>query len=195
MEEFELEPGEEVVMTVREHILVFALQLIPLVILAVIPWVLGGLISWFMAANAAANASFASISIPAHIWQFFTGVWLLCVWTAAFGMFTRYYLTVWVITNLRIVDIKQHGFFNREVSSFMLLRVQDVTTDVSGLLATLFGFGRLSVETAGKDEDFHMAGIEHPEAIRDVIMGQVAKLHGTGGSYAAPAALDAGDGV
>jgi len=177
MEEFELEPGEEIVLTVREHILVFSLQLIPLFILAFIPWILGGLVSWFAAANPAAGASLMSLGIPAHVWHFFIGVWLLCVWTAAFGMFTRYYLTVWVITNLRIVDIKQHGFFNREVSSFMLLRVQDVTTDVSGLLATLFHFGRLSVETAGKDEDFHMTGIERPAAIRDIIMGQVAKLH------------------
>jgi uncharacterized membrane protein YdbT with pleckstrin-like domain len=101
----------------------------------------------------------------------------LCVWTAAFGMSTRYYLTVWVITNLRIVDIKQHGFFNREVSSFLLTRVQDITTDVAGILGTLIGFGRLSVETAGKDEEFEMANIAHPEAVRDVIMAQVAQLH------------------
>ena len=180
MEEFELEPGEEVVMTVREHILVFTLQLIPLVFLAFLPWILSILFHWFIGMNAAsgtASTAFGALSLPGHVWSFFIGVWLLCIWTACFSMLTRYYLTVWVITNMRIVDIKQHGFFNREVSSFMLLRVQDVTTDVSGLLATLFGFGRLSVETAGKDEDFHMTGIEHPEAIRDVIMSQVAKLH------------------
>ena len=117
------------------------------------------------------------VHLPAHIGRFFLGTWLLCVWTGAFSTFTQYYLTVWVITSLRIVDIRQKGFFSREVSSFMLTRVQDVTTDVSGVLATLFHFGRLSVETAGNDEDFAMNGISAPADIRDTIMRQVAIAH------------------
>lgn len=165
MEEFELEPGEEIVSAVRVHPYVLAMRLLPFLLMVFVPVILSGLIAAFV-------PSFHS-SLP----RFFTGFWLLGVWVGAFTTFTQYYLTVWVITNLRIVDIRQRGFFNREVSSFMLTRVQDVTTDTSGLLATLFHFGRLSVETAGKDEDFAMNGIADPEGIRDLIMRHVAGAH------------------
>jgi len=171
MEEFELEPGEEVVSSVRVHPYVLAMRLLPFVIMFFVPAILSGLISIFT------TSAGSGVALPSHISRFFTGVWLLGVWMGAFTTFTQYYLTVWVITNLRIVDIQQHGFFNREVSSFMLTRVQDVTTDTSGVLATLFHFGRLSVETAGKDEDFAMNGIADPEGIRDIIMRQVAVAH------------------
>ena len=175
MEEFELEPGEEIVASVRTHPFVLAMRLLPFVVLVFVPWILGGFFSVFSTAAPSASGLFSGL--PSHVSRFFTGVLLLFAWTGAFSVFTKYYLTVWVITNLRIVDIRQHSFFNREVSSFMLTRVQDVTTDVSGLLATLFHFGRLSVETAGQDEDFAMNGISDPAGVRDIIMRQVAMAH------------------
>jgi hypothetical protein len=58
--------------------------------------------------------------------------------------------------------------------------VQDVTTSVNGLFATVFGYGALDVETAGKDERFGMYGIQNPEHIRDLIMREVAALHADG---------------
>ncbi len=177
MEEFELEPGEVIVKEVRQHLFVLALRVIPILILAFLPWILFGALAVFAQMSTDAATAFLSFSPPPGAMRFLTGIWLLVVWTALFGLLTRYYLTVWVITNLRIVDIRQHGFFSREVSSFMLTRVQDVTTNVSGFLATLVGFGVLSVETAGNDENFFMHGIAHPEHVRDIIMRQVAQLH------------------
>ena len=177
MEEFELETGEVIVAQVRQHLFVLALKLLPLLVLAYAPGILGGIFSVFSSANPAASAAFTTLTLPPDAMRFVTGVWLLILWTAAFSIVTRYFLTVWVITNLRIVDIKQYGFFNREVSSFLLIRVQDITTQTSGFLATLIGFGRLSVETAGNDEHFEMRGISRPESIRDLIMRQVALLH------------------
>lgn len=177
MEEFELEPGEEVVTNVRTHPFVLIIRLLPFIFLAFVPWLASGFLSFFASASPEAAGAFTGFNLPAHLGRFLYGFWYLCLWTGTFSTFTRYYLNVWVITNLRIVDIKQYSFFNREVSSFLLARVQDVTTDISGLPATLFGFGKLSVETAGKDEDFHMEGLADPTRIRDIIMSQVAQIH------------------
>jgi hypothetical protein len=183
MEEFELEPGEEIIVSVRTHIFVLAMRLLPFLLMAFVPWIALSLLSVFDAFSPQAAGAVGGLGLPAHLSRFFTGLWLLLTWTGAFSVFTQYYLTVWVITNLRIVDIKQKGFFNRVVSSFMLTRVQDVTTDTSGIIATLVHFGRLSVETAGKDEDFAMNGIAEPEAIRDIIMRQVAIAHQANPGY------------
>ena len=177
MEEFELESGEVVVRSVRQHLFVLALQFLPLVVLFFLPALASSFLSLFSSMNPATGAAIANINLPPNVVNFFTGLFYLGLVTAAFSLFTRYYLTVWVITNLRIVDIKQKGFFNRHVSSFLLIRVQDLTTEVSGLLGTLIGFGKLSVQTAGQDDDFSMDGIAHPAYVRDVIMSQVSALH------------------
>ena len=112
--------------------------------------------------------------------RFFLGMWWLFLWMGMFSIFIRYFLTLWIITTTRIVDIHQHGFFSRHVSSFLLNRVQDVTTDVEGFIPTLFRFGTLDVETAGRDEKFEMYGITHPVELRDLIMREVAALHADG---------------
>lgn len=177
MEEFELEPGEEIVTSVRVHIFVLIVRMLPYLFMALVPWFLLAFLSIFSGFAPEAASTFGGFALPSHVWRFFIGTWLLFTWIGAFTTFTKYYLTVWVITNLRIVDIKQRSFFSREVSSFMLTRVQDVTTDISGLLATLFHFGRLSVETAGHDEVFALNGIASPADIRDIIMRQVAIAH------------------
>ena len=106
------------------------------------------------------------------------GGWWLLVATAAFNAFTRAYLNLWVLTNHRIVDIKQRRYFNRVVSSLLLGRVQDVTIDVEGVLESLLGFGDIHVQSAGTTERFRMRGIPRPEAMRDIILKYVATPRG-----------------
>ncbi|HEX7651686.1 MAG TPA: PH domain-containing protein [Candidatus Paceibacterota bacterium] len=177
MEEFELEPGERVIRSIRKHWIIFALRLLPYALLGVLPLALPAVV----AALSNAVPAFADIG-PNPLWQFALGMWWLFLWIGAFNTFVRYYLDQWVITTTRIVDIHQYGFFNRRVSSFLLDRVQDVTTSVDGFLATMVGFGTLNAETAGRDEQFQMMGVANPEGLRDLIMREVADLRAAGHS-------------
>ncbi|HEY0010780.1 MAG TPA: PH domain-containing protein [Candidatus Paceibacterota bacterium] len=174
MEEFELEPGEHIITQVRQHLFVLFLRLVPYLLLALAPFVLAPVFTALMSTGAADSLPLAETSSSA---RFFLGLWWLFLWMAIFHIVTKYFLTVWVITSHRIVDIKQIGFFRRRVSSFLLIRVQDVTTDVHGIFATLIGFGNINVETAGSHDTFCMRGIRFPEFIRDLIMREVAALH------------------
>lgn len=180
MEEFELEPGEVVLHSVRQHPFVLFMRILPFIILAIAPMIV---LSAFMKLAAMGGQDLsglaAQLSPESPVVRFMLGMWWLFAWVGAFGTFTRFYLTVWIITSSRIVDIKQYSFFNRQVSSFLLIRVQDVTTEIYGVVGTIVGYGRLHVETAGRDERFTMDGIAHPQYIRDVIMNQVATLHGS----------------
>jgi len=180
MEEFQLEPGETIVRVVRQHVFVLILRLLPFVLLAFIPAILDLLLHFVRgSASVSLPAAQASALMPAFggTGRILTGIWLLFVWMAAFSTFLKYYLTSWIITNTRIVDIRQYGFFSRAVSSFLLIRVQDITTEIYGLIPTLVGYGHLHVETAGNDESFSMNGIAHPQQLRDQILNQVALLH------------------
>ena len=177
MEEFELEPGEHIILMVRQHLIVLFLKLLPFAFLAILPFIIAPFFSMFERAATGVTAVTGDLSAS---FRFFIGIWWLFLWMAVFQIITKYFLTSWVITSHRIVDIEQIGFFQRKVSSFLLIRVQDVTTDVHGILATLLGFGDIHVETAGSHEKFKMPGVHSPENLRDLIMGEVAALHAEG---------------
>ncbi|MEA2701931.1 MAG: hypothetical protein QOE22_640 [Candidatus Parcubacteria bacterium] len=176
MEEFELEPGETILLQIRQHLFVLFLKLLPFILLAIAPFIVAPLFAMF--AKTAAGAAVSGDLSPAF--RFFIGLWWLFLWMGSFQIITKFFLTSWVITSHRIVDIEQIGFFSRKVSSFLLLRVQDVTTDVRGILSTLIGFGDIHVETAGNHETFYMRNVRSPEYLRDLIMGEVALLHQDG---------------
>jgi hypothetical protein len=169
MKEFELEPGEHVVLQVRKHWFIFLAELLPYAIIALIPFAIPPLLSY--APPLAQYKEFFSFSTP--VARAGLGVWLLITWTAAWGTFTRYFLNAWVLTNNRIVNIKQRRFFSREVSSLFLSRIQDVTTDVVGLIPSLLNIGTIKAQTAGEEVDFVMEGIPKPEYMRDLILKYV----------------------
>jgi hypothetical protein len=179
MEEFELEPGEQIVRSVRRHWLIFVARLLPYAILAAAPLLIPALV-----ARAGDLLPGLAEGTSGPLWAFSVGMWWLFLWVGAFNTFVRYYLDQWVVTTVRIVDIHQYAFFRRRVSSFLLARVQDVTTSVDGFLPTLVGFGTLNVETAGRTEVFRMDGVPHPTGLRDLIMRQIAALHGAHGDRA-----------
>ena len=169
--EFELEPSEEVLVETRKHWLLFAFELLPFAFLAFLPLALPAILS--LAPPLAPYAHLVSITSATGRAGF--GVWLLLVWTAAWGFYTRYYLNLWILTNLRIVEITQRHFFDRQVSSVLVARVQDVTTEVSGLLLSLLHIGNIHVQSAGTIDEFHMNGVGSPGKLRDLILSHVAK--------------------
>jgi hypothetical protein len=170
MKEFELEPGEHVVRQTRKHWFIFLLELLPYAILAIIPFAIPKIL--ILTAFTAPYATY--FDYHTLLARVALGMWLLIVWTSAWGTFTRYFLNAWVLTNQRIVDIKQRGFFKRGVSSLLLPRVQDVTTDVSGILSSLLDIGDIKVQSAAADVEFTMRDIPHPEQMRDIVLKYVS---------------------
>lgn len=171
MREFELEPGEHVVQETRKHWFLFAKGLLPYAIFAIMPFAIPNLIS--LAPSLTKYAAYFNYADP--LVRAILGAWLLIIWTGAWGAFTRYYLDVWILTNKRLVDIDQQGFFSRQVSSLLLSRVQDVTITVHGFLPSVLSIGTITVQSAGATEEFTMQGIPHPEQMRDLILKYVAE--------------------
>ena len=173
--EFELEADEHVVRQTRKHWLLFLIELLPSAILAILPFALPKLL--LLAPPLVPYA--ARIDFTSPLMRAALGIWLLMTWTGAWSAFTRYYLNAWVLTNERIVTIKQRGYFAREVSSVLLTRVQDVTTNVTGMLPSFLDIGNIKVQSAGADVEFTMRGIPHPAQMRDLILKYVPENDGT----------------
>jgi hypothetical protein len=170
--EFELEPGEAVLKEVRKHWFLFVLGLLPYLVLAFVPFLIPPAIR--LVPQLAALSHFSGWGTP--LARLALGMWWLLLWSSAFSAFTQYFLNAWIITNQRIVEIEQQGFFDREVSSLLLNRIQDVTIDTRGLMHSLLDIGDINVQTAGTIDRFTMDNVPNPPALRDIIL-QHAALH------------------
>lgn len=89
---------------------------------------------------------------PKALITFGLAIYLLGLMAYALLRWLDYYLDVWIITTQRIIDIEQRGLFNREISEISLERVQNVTVEIPGFLATVLKFGNLKIQTAGAGE-------------------------------------------
>jgi hypothetical protein len=87
--------------------------------------------------------------------------------------FVDYYLDVYIVTDERIVDITQSGFFKRSISELHLHEVQDVSARVEGFFATMVHYGQIEIQTAGERANFIFRAIPNPYRISKII----ADLH------------------
>lgn len=102
--------------------------------------------------------------------MFLANFFAMMIWILFFLVWIDYYFDVWIITTKRIVNINQRGLFSRMVSELELEKIQDITTDVKGVIPTFLNFGNVYIQTAGKTERFIFQSIPDPYAIKDLIM-------------------------
>ncbi len=102
---------------------------------------------------------------------FFLTAWFIIVWIMGWNIWTNYFLNVLLITNMRIFDINQNGFFSRKSSSFRLDHIQNISVHQEGIIQTLLDFGTVHFETAGEDITLEAQYIYHPYEIKKLIDG------------------------
>jgi len=165
----DLHPDEEIKLVVRKHWFILVGKLFTLFIFLLLPlglYLLVRTLSGF--ADTEVLATFGRM-VDGSSLVFGTLLWFFFVWIWGFIIWTDYYLDIWIVTNERIFDIEQRGFFRREISTFRTDRVQDITTEVRGLIPTFFNFGDIHVQTAGENRSFVMAGAPAPTQLKLVI--------------------------
>lgn len=109
-------------------------------------------------------------SLGPHVFLFLENLFLLFIWIFSFLIWIDYYFDVWIVTNERIVNIEQKGLFARVVSELELEKIQDITTDVEGVIKTFLNYGDLQVQSAAEQERFLFRNIPDPYAVKNLIM-------------------------
>jgi hypothetical protein len=94
----------------------------------------------------------------------------LFLWNFFFILWVDYYLDTWIVTNERIINIEQKGFFNRNISELKLIKIQDVTSEIDGFIPTVLNYGNICVQTAGEIERFIFYQIPNPNHVKNVIV-------------------------
>lgn len=168
-----LEEGEQALYVARRHWFLFASETVLLSTFAALPAAL------LLVPDVVLEE--LSLAVPTVLFHapflwFVWSLWLLLLWTVFALLWTNYYLDVWILTNHRIIDIDQLGLFHQHVSSFRYDQIQDATVKVSGLLATLVGFGTVEIHTAS-NESFKFRGVAAPTALKERIMSEHHRVH------------------
>lgn len=101
---------------------------------------------------------------------FILTIYFLFIWFMAFYSITMFFLDSWIVTDTRVLDMTQHGFFSRTVSEMHLAKVQDISVKVSGFIPTLFGYGDVEIQSAGTVEKFVFREVKDPNKVRERIM-------------------------
>lgn len=153
---------EEIMIIVRRHIFIFLLHVSLWIFLAILPIILYSLATIFS----------LELDIPATVFNmgiFIASIYYLYIFLFAFHSFVDYYLDVWIVTNKRIVSIKQNGLFSRTVAELHLPKVQDITYDVNGFTETVLNYGHVYIQSAGESQRFQFEQVPNPREVSEKI--------------------------
>lgn len=148
--------GEELLFVFRRHIIAmrkgFYLLLIPFVISAV----------------------------PPLIWQNNLELFLLPIGGLALGLllfsyhFLMWFYTYYIVTDQRIRQITQRGFFGKDVVELRLSKIQNISYNIPGLSGELFKFGTIIIQTYVGDLVIHK--VEHPDTVYNKLQDAVSNV-------------------
>lgn len=149
-------PGEEVLFIFRRHIIAmrkgFYLLLVP----------------------------FAISAIPPLIWQTQLELFLIPLGGLLLGLilfsyhFMMWYFTVYIVTNERIRQITQKGFFGKDVVELRLSKIQNISYNIPGFTGEVFGFGTIVIQTFVGD--LVIRHVEHPETTYNKLQDAVSSV-------------------
>lgn len=159
---------EKTILKIRAHPLILFFAIIPHVLLLMMPPIV----------LSAMNLFGIHIQLPESDYtQLITiligSLYYLYILLFIFYTFFDYFLDVWLVTDHHIINIEQQSMFMRTVSKEELDRIQDVTSEIKGLFATIFNYGTVTIQTAGSQEHFIFENVPAPQTVVDVILRSV----------------------
>ena len=169
-----LDTDEKIVLKSRKHWFVLLKDSYLLIFMILFPFIVWGIYS---------NISELELLIPLNenifpLLAALAAAWLLFIWVAFFFIWTDYYLDILILTNKRLINIEQKGLFSRNVSTLYLKKIQDVTIEIHGIIATLLNFGDVHIQTAGQQREFVARGMVKPNKIkRGILKTQVNTMN------------------
>jgi hypothetical protein len=155
-----LNPGEKIILEVRQHWYKIAVQAVITLILLLIPLIVFTLML--------SNDQIATRG-GLVLWSFLLTAWYLGVWTSFFVIWSDYYLDMWVVTNQRLINFEYKGLFSREVAECAIENIQDVSFNIDGVIQTLLHIGNISVQTAAEKRQFTLEHVGNPEEVKNLI--------------------------
>lgn len=148
----ELKPREEVLETVRETVY-------PKV------WRMSLLLIWFL-------IPFFFLFPLFRIGAFGVVIFFLLVLSALFFLgreFTKWSRTVLVVTDKRVIDVDQKGYFDKVVTETSYKQIDEASYRVKGFFPTIFRYGVITLKLRGAAADIEFSNITKPARVHNII--------------------------
>lgn len=91
-----------------------------------------------------------------------------------FFSWINWYYSVYIVTDQRLIQVNQRGFFKKSVVDISLSKILSINYEVSGMQETLLGFGTILVQTYVGD--LLMEHIHHPAQVQEHIVKIIKEL-------------------
>lgn len=130
---------------------------------------------------------FAISAVPVFIWPSNIQVYLSPLIGLGIGIllfayhFLMWYYTVYIVSNQRLRQITQKGFFGKDVVELGLSKIQSISYNVPGFTGEVLGFGTIVIQTYVGDLIINK--VEHPEKIYNKLQDAVAAAEGKQGKH------------
>lgn len=123
---------------------------------------------------------FVLSSIPVFIWPAELKVYIFPVVGLIIGLilffyhFLMWYYTMYIVTDQRIRQITQRGFFGKDVVELGLSKVQSISYNIPGFGGEILKFGTIVIQTYVGDLIINK--VEHPETVYNKLQDAVAHV-------------------
>lgn len=163
---------EEVILFLRQHLIVNVPWIIIAAILLIAPTVLFPLILTNLTLPFVIPLGY--IIVGTLFWYLFTFGFILV-------SFLRWFFNIYIVTNERVVDIDFIHLLYKEFSEARLEKVQDLSYKTGGIFAAFFNFGDVAIQTAGELPNFEFNAVPRPDRVVQTISELVEKVKEEGG--------------
>lgn len=92
------------------------------------------------------------------------GLGFLLAFLIMFYSWISWNFTVFIVTNIRLIQITQKGLWTRSVVDIGLDKIQSISFEVHGMQETLLGFGTIVIQTYIGELVIH--DVHHPKKIQ-----------------------------
>ncbi len=154
------EPEETVVLFLRQHIVVNVPWIVITIILILAPTVIFPFFSRIVG---------LSLNLPVGYTIVGALFWYVATFGYALANFIGWFFNIYIVTNERVVDIDFYYLLYKEFSQAELTKIQDISYTSGGIIATIFNFGNVAIETAGEAPNLVFEAVPFPERIVETI--------------------------
>lgn len=101
--------------------------------------------------------------------------WYLVTLAFIMESFLDWFFNVYIVTNLRVIDIDFVNLIYKNVSDANIDKIQDVSYNMGGVGRTIFNYGDVIIQTAAEIEEFDFEAIPNPAKVAKIIEDLMVK--------------------
>jgi len=162
---------EDVILFMRQHIIVLIPKLIFGICIFFVPLFLFPILAQFL---------LSPIEIPGGYIVIGTVFWYVAIFGFILTSFLQWFFNIFIVTNKRIIDIDFLYLLYKKFSEAQIVRIQDISFRTGGIMATMFNYGDVLIQTAGELPNFVFEKIPRPAEVVNTISDLAEKVKGKG---------------